>query len=206
MNNRIMVRVKVLKEEILLKTVSREFKAPHFFYILKERILELERDKSIIVKNYGSYAELSKIQSTAGQRILHITFSWLKEEYNGVLTGWRETVELPYDLFYQAATEDSPDCEWKILSLVNKSRPKILFESRSNLHNAVRNPWVRKKLGRFFSQHFQWPNSQKIVLTDDGCPYSFNFTEYRNEGEGMFGGVILHGRENLRTAYYGIHT
>ena len=60
MNNRIMVRVKVLKEEILLKTVSREFKAPHFFYILKERILELERDKSIIVKNYGSYAELSK--------------------------------------------------------------------------------------------------------------------------------------------------
>ena len=149
-----MVRVKVLKEEMMLKTVSREFKAPHFFYILKARILELEHDKSIIVKNYGSYAELSKIQSTAGQRILHITFSWLKEEYNGVLTGWRETIELPYDLLYQAATEDTLDCEWKILSLVNKSRPKILFESRSNLHNAVRNPWVRKKLGRFFLPTF----------------------------------------------------
>lgn len=206
MNNRIMVRVKVLEKEILMKTVSREFKAPHFFYILKERIRELEQDKSMTVKDCGSYAELSQIRSTAGQRILRITFSWLKEEYNGELTGRRETVELPYDLFYQAATEDTTSCEWKILSMVNKSRPKILFESRSNLHNAVRNPRVRKKLGRFFSRHFQWPHSQKIVLSDDWCPYSFNFTEYRNEGEGMFGGVILHGQENMRTAFYGIHT
>lgn len=206
MNNRILVRVKVLKEEILLKTVSREFKAPHFFYILKERILELENDKSIIVKNYGSYAELSLIQSTAGRRILHITFSWLKEEYNGALTGQKESVKLPYNLFYQMALQDTSDCEWKMLSIIDKSRPKIQFESRSNLHNAVSNPRVRKKLGQFFSCHFQWLHSQKIVLSDDGCPYSFNFIEYRNEGEGMFGAVILHGQEDMRTAYYGIHT
>ena len=63
MNNRIMVRVKVLEKEILMKTVSREFKAPHSFYILKERIRELEQDKSITVKDCGSYAELSQIQS-----------------------------------------------------------------------------------------------------------------------------------------------
>ncbi len=206
MNNRILVKVKVLEQEILLKTVSRNFKAPHFFYILKERFLGLEDGKSIVVKDCGSFAELSWRQSAEGRKTLYITFSWLEEEADGEVTGWRETVRLPYDRFYQRAMKDKPDREWKILSLLDNSKPNIRFESRCNLYNVARNPRVRKKLGRFLSNHFQWHRSQQIVLSDDFSPFSFCFQEYRDEGEGMFGAVILHGQENLKTAYYGIHT
>lgn len=206
MNDRILVKVNVLEHEISLKTVSRNFKAPHFFYILKERFLELEDGKSIVVKDCGSFAELSLRQSAEGRKTMYITFSWLEEETDGEVTGWRENVKLPYERFYHAALEDKPDGEWKMLSLLDNSKSKIRFESRHNLYNVARNPRVRKKLGRFLSNHFQWHRSQQIVLSDDFSPFSFCFQEYRDEGEGMFGAVILHGQENLKTAYYGIHT
>lgn len=206
MNDRILVKVNVLEHEISLKTVSRNFKAPHFFYILKERLLELEDGKSIVVKDCGSFAELTLRQSAEGRKTLYITFSWLEEETDGEMIGWRETVKLPYDRFYQRALKDKSDGEWKMLSLLDNSNSKIRFESRHNLYNVARNPRVRKKLGRFLSNHFQWHRSQQIVLSDDFSPFSFCFQEYRDEGEGMFGAVILHGQENLKTAYYGIHT
>lgn len=205
MNDRILVKVNVLKDEISLKTVSRNFKAPHFFYILKERFLELEDGKSIVVNHCGSFAELSRMQ-LAGQEILQATFSWLEEEADGEVTGWRETVRLPYDRFYHAALENKPNGEWKMLSMMDNRSPMIRFESRCNLHNVARNPRVKKKLGRFLSNHFQWRRSQQIVLYDECPPFSFWFEEYRNEGMGMSGAVILHGQRNLKTAYYGIHT
>ena len=48
--------------------------------------------------------------------------------------------------------------------------------------------------------------THQITMYDDFEPYSFFFREQTPYGAGICGGVILHGRENLEKAYYGIHT
>ncbi len=65
---------------------------------------------------------------------------------------------------------------------------------------------MRKKLGKFLSCHFAWKDSRKITVTDDFVPYSFFFREERANGTGTCGGIILHNQQNLKKAYYGMHT
>lgn len=47
---------------------------------------------------------------------------------------------------------------------------------------------------------------EKIVIYDDGQPYSFFFEEYTPYGRGICGGIILHGAEDLAKAQYSVHT
>ena len=45
-----------------------------------------------------------------------------------------------------------------------------------------------------------------IVVYDDFVPYSFFFQEECVNGNGICGGIILYGREDLKKACYGMHT
>ena len=47
---------------------------------------------------------------------------------------------------------------------------------------------------------------EKIVIYDDGQPYSFFFEEYTPYGRGICGGIILDGAENLAKAKYSVNT
>lgn len=211
MENRILVKFEVLEQVITLRTISRKFKAPHSFYILKKRILELADSKWMVVNDGSSFAVLSLEKTEDGSSILRIAFSWLSEEGNGAITGRREHIAVPFDRFYKAAlpaqedADTEADREWKVLSLGNKSMPRIEFNSRRNLREVAKHPRLRKKLGKFLSTHFQWHGSQRIVLYDDSL-FDFYFQEYIGGKPGMCGGVILHGAADLRTAFYGIHT
>lgn len=207
MDNRILIKVSVLEHSITIKTISRGLKKSHNFYILKERILELADCKWVVVSDRGSFAELSLETVAEGLILLQITFSWLSVDCSGGISGRKEDIKVPFDRFYRSALSpyENVVTEWKMLSLTDKTMPQIEFESRHALHNVVQSPLLRKKLGKFLATHFQWPRSQRIVLYDDG--YSdFYFQEYRGGKLGICGGVILHGTENPRTAYYGIHT
>ena len=75
--------------------------------------------------------------------------------------------------------------------------PRYEFHSRKNLHEVARRPVLRRKLGRVLGRHFQWRGTEKIVIYDDGLPYSFFFEEYTPYGRGICGGIILHGAEDL---------
>lgn len=207
MDNRILVKISVLEHTITIKTISRGFKKSHNFYILKERILELADHKWAVVSDSGSFAELSLETTAEGFLLLRITFSWLSADCSGGISGRKEDITVPFDSLYRAALPPYGNSvtEWKMLSHADKSMPRIEFDSRHALHNVVQSPLLRKKLGKFLATHFQWPRSQRIVLYDDG--YSdFYFQEYMGGKLGICGGVILHGTENPKTAYYGIHT
>ena len=75
----------------------------------------------------------------------------------------------------------------------------------------MNNGRVYRKLMKFLRTRFQWPDTDEIVLYGDFEPYSFLFREYRRGKGGdleaaMCGGVILHGQEDMKTAYYSTHT
>lgn len=207
MENRILIKVNVQGEAILIKTISRKFKAPYYFCILKERILELADCNWMVVTDSGSFAVLSLEKTVDNTSILRITFSWLSEEGNGAITGRREYVVVPYDRLYKVSLPayENVDTDWNMLSLADKTTPRIEFDSRQTLREVVKHPRLRKKLGKFLSNHFQWRKSQRIILYDGGL-FDFYFQEYIGEKPGMCGGVILQEAVNLRTAFYGIHT
>ena len=96
--------------------------------------------------------------------------------------------------------------EWRHLSVPEMLMPRYEFHSRKNLHEVARRPVLRRKLGRVLGRHFQWRGTEKIVIYDDGLPYSFFFEEYTPYGRGICGGIILHGAEDLAKAQYSVHT
>ena len=60
--------------------------------------------------------------------------------------------------------------------------------------------------GKTLEHHFQWRDAEKILIYDDGAPYSFFFEEVTPRGTGICGGIILHGADNLQKAQYSVHT
>ncbi len=53
----------------------------------------------------------------------------------------------------------------------------------------------------FLDCHFRWPDAVRIQIVDDSCVlYSFFFQEERLNGNGICGGIILHGQEDLKKA------
>ena len=119
-----------------------------------------------------------------------------------------ETVRVPYEKFKEFVVESRENgTQKRMLSLEEESRVKVTFQSGRNLKAVAETKALRKKLGKFMADHFQrWKGSRQITVYDDFEPYSFFFQEQTPYGAGMCGGVILHGRENLEKAYYGIHT
>lgn len=208
MNNRTMVKIYETDDSYSIKTVSRGFKSPHRFIILKEVFDKLEQQGSVIVNDMNSYARLILVKNQEGQKILQIHFTWIEASEDMIQNGRKEIIRLPYAIFREPVfNELCSGQDKKILSIQSDGKkPEIVFKSRSHLREVVNRPILRSKLVRFLDNHFNWIESQYIVITDDCEPYSFGFTEYTERGLGICGGIILHGRENLKTSYYGIHT
>lgn len=208
MKKRTMVKISVSSDDtISLRTVSRGFKSPQRFVILKKELQELEQRKWLVCSDIHSFAKLRLSNTVDGLPTVHIDFSWLQSSGWGDLTGQTEAIQLPYAPFHEFTLGNMKEgWKWSALSILSRNSPKIEFHSRRNLHAVVENPLLRSKLGRFFSRELHWPDYQRIVVSDDFLPYSFFFTGYTPDGPGICGGIILHGQENMSKAYYGLHT
>lgn len=204
MEQRTLVKIESDEKGCYIKTVSRNYRPPQGFYILKEEILAAEEKGWGIIQDGFCFARIGFPKSGHFGNCVKISFFWSQSDGNDGYTGRREYLSIPYDRFQEAF--QGRNMKLKLLSLPEHRRPRIEFESRKNLREVVKNPRLRRKLGKFLSENFQWVNSDRIVIYDDFLPYSFGFCEYRDNGKGIVGGMILHGQEHMETAYYGMHT
>ena len=140
--------------------------------------------------------------------MLVIRFSWLQRAGADSLRGYEEWVRLPYRRFHECveAGTDMAGWNWSQLSVPEKVTRRFEFHSRQNLHQIAQRPLLRHKLGKTLEHHFQWRDAEKILIYDDGAPYSFFFEEVTPRGTGICGGIILHGADNLQKAQYSVHT
>lgn len=166
----------------------------------------MEENESCIVADLDSFAKLWLERGKNGEQLMRIWFTWLKRETSN-LAGWTQRMCLPYALFHDfAESDDSMDGkQWKLLSMQEKSTQKFVFHSKRNLHDVASSHVLRHKFAKFLS-HFSWPECEQVVITDDLTPYSFLFEEYTSRGKGICGGIILHDRDDLKKAYYRLHT
>lgn len=210
MNDRTMIKVRCSKNLLDIWTVSRNQKSPRSFAILRSELQQLEQkpESRLIAHDCGSYAALRLTKGPDGMRVLEIRFTWLLEDGADQVHGWKEDVRLAYEPFhaFAEAGEDMDGAEWRQLSIPQKVTRHYEFHSRKNLHEVTRRPVLRRKLGKVLDQHFRWKGTEKIVIYDDGQPFSFFFQEYTLDGPGICGGIILHGAEDLPKAQYSVHT
>ncbi len=208
MNNRTMIKLSTSEDCVTLRTLSKEYHSPQGFVFTEKELLELEERRYMTVSDIRSFAKVSLRKSFEQAEILEIEFTWLSDAGGGKVSGRTEMIRLSYEKFKSSITQSREDGrQIKILSLEEDGRPKFEFQSRRNLKAVAETKALRKKLGKFLADHFlRWKGSRQITVYDDFEPYSFFFKEQTPYGNGMCGGVILHGRENLEKAYYGIHT
>ena len=208
MDDRIMVKLSVSDDCISLQTCSRGYHSPQRFILTKSELRELDEKRYLTVSDIRSFAKLALRKTMEQEEVLEIDFTWLNDVGSGKVSGVTETVRLSYEKFRELAKESGEDgTQKKMLSLKDDSRIRIAFLSRKNLRAVAETKMLRKRLGKFMGNHFlRWKGSRQIILYDDFEPYSFFFQEQTPYGAGICGGVILHGRENLKKAYYGIHT
>ena len=208
MNNRIMIKLSASEDCITLRTFTKEYHSPQGFILTQKEMMELEEKGHLTVSDIRSFAELALRKSIEQEEILEIVFTWLSDAGGGKVSGMTETVRLPYEKFKELVEESRENgTQKRMLSIEERGRVKVTFQSRRNLRAVAETKALRKKLGKFMGNHFQrWKGSRQITVYDDFEPYSFFFQEQTPYGAGMCGGVILHGRENLEKAYYGIQT
>ena len=208
MNNRIMIKLSASEDCITLRTFTKEYHSPQGFILTQKEMMELEEKGHLTVSDIRSFAELALRKSIEPEEILEIVFTWLSDAGGGKVSGMTETVRLPYEKFKELVEESRENgTQKRMLSIEERGRVKVTFQSRRNLRAVAETKALRKKLGKFMGNHFlRWKGSRQITVYDDFEPYSFFFQEQTPYGAGMCGGVILHGRENLEKAYYGIHT
>lgn len=206
LNDRILVKAYANEHGIDFRTITRARKSPHRFYVLRSILARLEREPYIVAHDIYSFAVLRR-DSYRGT--LTIDFTWLRGTARA-LSGWEETVILPYaELmgFIRASAQEGGPETWRALSLdVSKWRPQLVFEAKETLHNVLENATIRHKLFRCLNSQFRWPDSDQICFYNDFAPYSFFFRETRRGQQGICGGLILHGREDMSKAYYSVHT
>lgn len=208
MYDRTMVKVSADEKYISLRTVSRKYRSPHRFVLSRKELEELEEKGRVLARDIHSFADIRRCKSTQGQDKLAIAFFWLNDSGNGDVSGWNQTVQLPYGKFLECVESSfrSKGRERCLLSMKENRTPKIEFTSRRNLKAVADMPLLRRKLGKFLARNFNWTDYSRIVVTDDFVPYSFAFSGYTPYGSGLCGGIILHGQDDLKKAYYGIHT
>ena len=196
MESRTLVKVIVAKNCLAFRTISRTRKSPQNFYILRESFEELENllNPAVTVSDIRSYAEMRR---NIPKNTVDIRFCWLCG-CEDQLSGWAETVTLPYDDLIRLARNGTQGEVWSVLSLQENGQPRLVFSSKRNLRAAAGNKLVRHKLAKCLRGGFRF--------YDETIPYSFFFREIRCGQPGICGGLILHGQEDMSKAYYSVHT
>ena len=171
----------------------------------RDSLKELEHKRNVIVHDIRSFAVLRQ-NDHAGT--VEIEISWLSGD-EAYLSGYQDTLVLPYKKIKECLRE-SQQGELVVLKTLSmdifRRQPQLVFKSRRNLHAALDNALIRRKLIRFLRDQFRWPHAEQIEFYDDFMPYSFIFKEIRENKPVMTGGLILHGQEDLKNAHYSIHT
>ena len=208
MNQRTMVKISAEKDVVTLRTFSREYRSSQRFFIMRCDLEELNVKGKVIVADIHSFAILRLCQTPDGLDVIDIKFSWLSDAGGHRLSGKEERVRLSYESFLTCIEESLRvgGQNRKLLSVQPGKKPKIEFSSRSHLKEVANRKRLRRQLGKFLDQHFDWENAQSIFITDESIPYSFFFTEHTVHGTGICGGIILHGQDDMKKATYGIHT
>lgn len=208
MTDRILFKAYADTHTIAIRTVTERMKSPQRFLITYEELDKLRDEGRIVVSDIRSFL---KARVDKGHDWVTLDFSWLTGHCYGRVEGFEQTVYLRWSKF-QAFLRDcrQPDGlkDFKAMSLgPYRGRPRLVFDgNKANLRAAVADRRVRHKLGKALTLNFNWPDSEKIVLTNDFVPFSFFFQEFRGGNPVMCGGLILHGQEDMSKAYYGIHT
>lgn len=205
MDERIMVKLTASDQFIVFHTITREHGRSRSFYVSRDDLLSL-RTKGYFAASDGSFAVFYADEATDA---LRISFYWLDFTTSDIFKGEVQSVTLPlFDTLVfveQSAFEQGPK-EWRVLSRNESSKPYLTFSSSNSLKAVVGNKLVRRKLGKFLRNNFNWPRATEVHFFGDSEPYSFFFREYRGDNPGICGGLILHGREDLDKAYYSVHT
>jgi len=202
--NRTLVKVSAGENCIGFKTISRKRKSGREYLITRTTLARLEAEQEIITSDIHSFAVLRR---NIYDGTVRIDFSWLRGGCDDQLTGWEETVTLPYDelvaFVRDSAQEDGPK-KWKVLSVQKTMMPRIVVHDLDRLRQCLENRIVRGKLARALRDNF-W-GAERVILYHDFEAYSFMFQSFRNGRPAIVGGLILHGREDLKKAYYSVHT
>lgn len=206
MNDRIFVKLTASETGIFIRTVSRQYKSPHSFFILREK-LKTTCSGGCTTVDIHSFADLWWNQACGTVRV---RLCWLNKK-NDELSGTEQTIWLPFDAwmnFISASARSDGPRECKLLSLVAQTRPRLIFVDQENLRNVLKQPILRKKLIRFLRDNFNWAGSTEIRFYNDFDPYSFCFREFfHGSGNiGLTGGLILHRSDDWNSAYYSVHT
>ncbi len=206
-DKRILVKAAAGDHCIDFRTFSRTKKSPQRFLIVREQLEELRGKELVIVSDIHSFAALRLNENTG---MLTMDFTWLSGSCGGNVSGWEESVTVPYDKlldFMRESTQESGPKEWKHLSVCAAAQPKLVFHAQKRLRECLENKTVRGKLAHALRDNFKYPNVEQINFYHDFAPYSFFFQEVRNGCNGMSGGLIFHNYQNdLKKAYYSIHT
>lgn len=207
MNDRTLVKVSAGEYCIGFRTVSRRIKSGRDFLVTRSQLAQMEHETEIVTKDLHSFAVLRRDVSTG---TLSIGFSWLCGDRNNEVSGWEETVTLPYDAltaFAEASTQADGPKKWSVLSICRNTYPKLVFHDRERLRECLANKTVRKKLSHALRDNFHYPCVDEICFYHDFAPYSFLFREIRSGRADVVGGLILHNYDDdLRQAHYSIHT
>lgn len=200
---RTLIKVSTSEHCIILRTISRDGKSRRF-YLTREEFSELEYRPEIITRDGWSFAVLRR---DTGKDTLSVEFTWLSGG-NSHVHGHEESVMICFSKLAAFVRDNANEgAEYKALSMDYRvHRPRLVFTGKENLHAAVNNGTVRRKLARALRDNFHWPDAEKIEFFNDFIPYSFFFQEIYNGQPVMCGGLILHGQDDMRTAYYGLHT
>lgn len=208
MEQRTMVKISAEENIFSIWTFSRKKGSSQKFIFWNRDLEMLEKEGCLLTSDIRSFAKMRLYTMSSDEQAIQITFTWLKSDGYNRVSGVEETIRLPYERFKEClekSREQSGEYQ-KLLSMEERQEAKVVFQSRRNLNEVARKKILRRKLGRFLDQHFNWYGTKEIRVTDDSCPYSFFFTEDKGNGKGICGGIILHGQENLRESYYGMHT
>ena len=204
MNDRTLIKVSAGDYCIGFKTVSRRRKSSRTFLVPRSALARLEQRPEVITQDIHSFASL-RLDAAAGT--LTIDFSWLQQHGDNGLTGWEETVVLPYGAlmnFVEASAQKGGPEKWRVLSLRTAMSPQIVFVDKKGLRKCLENRTVRGKLARALRDNFR--GADRVEFYHDFEAYSFMFESYRAGRSSITGALVLHDRDDLKKAYYSVHT
>lgn len=208
MTNRILLHAHADGNTVQLRTVSARVKSPRRFFITYGELDRLQHGGHIITNDIHCF-----LQARLDERcdLATFEFTWLTGRSLDRVDGFEQTVRIRWSRFQEFlenCCQPGGPKDFKALSLdVSRHRPRLIFDgNRANLHAAIADPVIRRKLGKALMANFNYPDADKIHLTNDFVPYSFFFREFQGGRACMCGGLILHGQEDMGKAYYGIHT